>query len=365
MTMRFGSLSEPRSTESNKRAIKSIFLQGWSAAYLCFPPMSFNVESPHAFISWPYGRFIYCNFPGRVHRSKPLGMEPAQQHRLSFPGLLLGAWALAFGPWFVRLADVGPIATGFWRLAIALPFLWLIARYSGQPAHWPRRGLTLAILGAAIFYALDLALWNIGIRLTKLGNATLFGNSGSLVFACWGLWLARRLPVIHALALLLAVAGSVLLMSSSYELSPKNLAGDAFTLVAGLLYGGYLILVDKVRTELPALPLLFLATAFATPILLVLSIATGERIWPHDWTPVVLFALSSQVLGQGLLVFAIGNLSPLVVGLVLLSQPAIAAIIGWFAYGERLSAIDIVGAVAIAAALVLVRVPDRGLRAAA
>ncbi|HEY8592323.1 MAG TPA: DMT family transporter [Sphingomicrobium sp.] len=292
-------------------------------------------------------------------------MEQPQQHRHAFSALLVGAWALAFGPWFVRLADVGPIATGFWRLAIALPFLWVLARFKGQPAHWPRRGLTYAILGAAIFYALDLALWNVGIRMTKLGNATLFGNAGSLVFACWGLWLARRLPLVQAIAIVLATGGSVLLMSGSYELSPKNLAGDGFALVAGLLYGGYLILVDKVRSELHPLPLLFLATAFATPILLVLSFAAGERIWPHDWTPVVMFALSSQVLGQGLLVFAIGNLSPLVVGLVLLSQPAIAALIGWFAYDERLSATDIAGALAIAAALVLVRLPDRGLRVAA
>jgi drug/metabolite transporter (DMT)-like permease len=289
-------------------------------------------------------------------------MDRSTSHRLAFPGLLVGAWALAFGPWFVRLADVGPVATGFWRLAIALPFLWVIAKGAGQPAHWPRRGLTIAILGAAIFYALDLALWNIGIRMTKLGNATLFGNAGSLVFACWGLWLARRLPLMHALALVLAITGSVLLMSSSYELSPTNLAGDALTLVAGVLYGGYLILVDRVRAELQPLPLLFLATSFAAPILLAISVVTGERVWPHDWTPVLLFALSSQVLGQGLLVFALGNLPPLVVGLVLLSQPAIAALIGWFAYGERLSPVDFVGAAAIAAALILVRLPAPGLR---
>ena len=292
-------------------------------------------------------------------------MDQRQQHRFSFPAVLLGTSALAFGPWFVRLADVGPIATGFWRLVLALPFLWLVARISGQPVHLPRRGLILAILGAAIFYAFDLALWNIGIRMTKLGNAALFGNAGSFVFACWGFWLARRLPPVQVTALLLAAAGAVALMSSSYELSPKNFAGDGFTLVAGLLYGGYLILIDKVRVELPAMPLLFLATAFAAPILLVLSLAAGERVWPHDWTPVILFALSSQVLGQGLLVFAIGNLPPLVVGLALLSQPAIGALIGWFAYGERLGPVDIAGAAAIAAALVLVRLPARGLRLAA
>ena len=34
-----------------------------------------------------------------------------------------GNVALAIGPWFVRLADTGPVAAGFWRLFLALPFL--------------------------------------------------------------------------------------------------------------------------------------------------------------------------------------------------------------------------------------------------
>jgi drug/metabolite transporter (DMT)-like permease len=68
------------------------------------------------------------------------------------------------------------------------------------------------------------------------------------------------------------------------------------------------------------------------------------------------------VIGQGLLVYAIGALPPLVVGLTLLTQPAISALVGWLAYGETLSPIDWIGAAAIAAALVLVRLPQRGLR---
>ncbi len=60
----------------------------------------------------------------------------------------------------------------------------------------------------------------------------------------------------------------------------------------------------------------------------------GERVIPDDWTALFLLALGSQVLGQGLLVYAIGALPPLVVGLTLLTQPAISALIGWLAYGE-------------------------------
>ena len=286
----------------------------------------------------------------------------SQPHRFAFPALLLGNCTLAFGPWLVRLADVGPVATGFWRVTIALPFLWLLAQMSGQRPHWPRRPLTIAILIAAVFYVLDLAAWNAGIRMTKLGNSTLFGNTGSFVFAIYGLWLVHRMPSLkQGASLVLALAGAGLLMSGSYELSPKNFTGDLLTLLAGLLYGGYLIFVERARSEVPALPLLLLATAFSVPMLLAISAGLGEQIWPSDWTPLIIFALSSQVVGQGLLVYSIGTLPPLVVGLALLTQPAVSAAVGWFAYGERLSLTDCIGAVAIAAALVLVRLPERGL----
>lgn len=290
-------------------------------------------------------------------------MSSSRRHPLAFPALLLGNAALAFGPWLVRLADVGAVAVGFWRVAIALPFLWVLCQATGQRPHWPKRPLLAAILIATIFYVLDLAAWNAGIRMTKLGNSTLFGNTGSFVFAAYGLWLAHRLPSAkQGGALLLAFAGAALLMSGSYEMSPKNFTGDLLTLFAGLLYGGYLIFIERARSELEPLPVLLLATLFGAPMLLAISGGFGEQIWPRDWTPLVIFALSSQVLGQGLLVYSIGTLPPLVVGLALLTQPVISAAVGWFAYGERLSLTDFVGAAAIAAALVLVRLPQRGLR---
>src|SRR3954453_18840889 len=97
-------------------------------------------------------------------------------------------------------------------------------------------------------------------------------------------------------------------------------------------------------------------------MLLPVPLLIGERGIPDDWTALFLLALGSQVLGQGLVVYAIGALPPLVVGLTLLTQPAIAALIGWLPYGEPLKPLDWLGGAAIAAALVLVRLPDRGLR---
>jgi drug/metabolite transporter (DMT)-like permease len=290
-------------------------------------------------------------------------MRPDAHHRYAFPAVVVGSCSLAFGPWLVRLSGVGPVAAGVWRLALALPFLFVIAAMTRQPVHWPGRKLALLVAAAAFFFAADLAAWHVGIHMTKLGNATLFGNVSSFAFAGWGLWLARRWPSpIQAAALGLAAVGAALLMGSSLELSPRNFTGDLLCLFAGLLYTGYLIAVQRGRGSLKPLPLLFLSSAFGAAMLLPVSLAFEEQLFPHDWTYVFLLALGSQVVGQGLLVYGLGYVSPLVVGLVLLTQPAISAFVGWMVYGETLRPLDWLGAIALAAALVIVRLPERGLR---
>ena len=157
--------------------------------------------------------------------------------------------------------------------------------------------------------------------------------------------------------MLLAALGAVLLMGRSYELSPRYLAGDLLCLLAGLLYTFYLISIDRARATLQPWPVLALSTLAGILPLLAFAALMGEQIWPESWGPLIGLALVSQVMGQGLLVFAMGHVRPLIVGLGLLSQPVVAALIGWTIYGERLGAIDLVGALLIATAIVLVRRP--------
>jgi drug/metabolite transporter (DMT)-like permease len=264
----------------------------------------------------------------------------------------------------VRNSGVGPVAAGFWRLALALPFLWLLARMMGQPAFRPRKGLMIAVALAAFFFSTDLATWHAGILLTKLGNATLFGNISSFFFAAWGLWLVRRLPSpVQALALLLAALGCGLLMWGSAELSAAHLRGDLLSALAGLLYTGYLIIVERTRGELQPLPLLFLASLFGAAMLLPAAFAAGETIVPADWTGLIALALCSQVVGQGLLVYSLGHIPPLVVGIAMLTQPALSALLGWVYYGEAFTPLDWSGAAMIVVALVLVRLRDRSPKA--
>jgi len=278
---------------------------------------------------------------------------------LAILALILANVALATGPLFVRMADTGPVSAGFWRLTLALPVLFLIARQQREPMTGYRTSIWWLLVLSGIAFALDLSSWNFGIERTKLANSTLFGNMGSVMLVVYGFVIGRVWPHRAELgAVAFAILGAGLLMGSSYELDVRNLVGDLFCLLAGVLYVVYLLSIRHVRGEMGSWSVLVWSTIFGIGPMLCIAVLLGEPVWPTDWTPVLLLALVCQLFGQGAMVYAVSHFSPVVLGIALLSQPAIAALIGWRVFGETLSLFDTIGMVLIGVALVLVRLPE-------
>lgn len=276
-----------------------------------------------------------------------------------FAALIGGNLALSFGPWFVRLADSGPVSAGFWRMLLPLPLLALLAWRRGQPLGGFGAAAWCAVALAGVLFALDLAAWHIGIERTRLGNASLFGNAGSLMLMAWAMVAGRRLPrALEAIAILLALGGSAILMGRSLEIGARTLAGDLFCVLAGLFYFFYIVLLRQARGRFGSWALLFHSSLAGAPLLLIVGLWMGEPVWPHVWWPLIALALCSQVIGQGLLVYALGHFSPLVLGLSMLMQPVVSAIAGWAVFGEMVGWIDVVGMIFVAAALVLARLDE-------
>jgi drug/metabolite transporter (DMT)-like permease len=271
--------------------------------------------------------------------------------------LLVGNAALAMGPWFVRLADSGPVSAGFWRVALALPVLALLARANKQPLTGIPRGVVLAVLLGGVLFGLDIASWHIGIGYTRLANSTLFGNAGSVILMVWGFIAWRRLPNRREwIALSAALGGAAILMGRSFDISVQTLYGDLFCLAAGILYAGYLLILQDARKALGSWALLTWSVCGSIPVLLAIALALGEPVFPTNWWPLIGLFISSQLIGQGCLVYALRHFSPLVIGIALLTQPAVAALAGWISFGEVLSGIDLIGIALVASALVLAKV---------
>lgn len=289
-----------------------------------------------------------------THPDAEKNLHPRLRH---FAALLGGNAALALGPWLVRLSDTGPVSAGFWRMLLPLPLFALLA-WREKPIAPASRKTVLILLLAGAFFAADLASWHIGIEQTRLGNATLFGNSGSILLMLWGFIVLRRAPHLReGVALAAALGGAAILLGRSLEISTATLVGDLFCLLAGVFYVFYLVPAQNARASMGQFSVLALVCASAAPMLLAIALAMGEPVLPgaKGWLPVVALALSSQVIGQGLLVYALKHFTPLVVGMALLTQPALAALVGWLAFHETLGLPDVAGMALVSVALVLAK----------
>jgi drug/metabolite transporter (DMT)-like permease len=286
--------------------------------------------------------------------------------RFAIPALLVANIALAIGPWLVRIArtegQVGPIGSGFWRLALAVPFLLIVARRERQQVPSVKRPAIVAALVSGLFFAADLAAWHVGILHTRLSNATLFGNVTAILLPLYGFLVLHALPTRRqGFALALAAIGGALLLGRSYELAARNLVGDLLCLFAGICYTGYLAAADRARAMLGPWTTLTLSVLASLPVLLVVALVMQDPIWPRVWWPLLLMTLGSQIIGQGLIIYAVNRVPSIVIGLMLLVQPIVGAAIGWTVYGEALTLFDFLGAFGIAAALLLVRDSSRPL----
>lgn len=296
---------------------------------------------------------------GMNESSLPEKAQPHWQGR-HLAALLLANLSMGFVPLFVRIVDVGPAAVGMWRHVLALPMLaalvWSRESVSGLRLRGP---MVWMVLGGGVLFGLNLAAAYIGFGLTRLGNVVLLGNSGGLILMAWGVLAARRLPrALEAGAILAAIAGVALLLGGSLDMSVTSFRGDLLGLVSGVCYAAYLLLMRHARAAIGQFTLLLWVTLSSLPVLLAVSVALGEGIVPQVWWPIVAMTLCGHVIGQGLLVYALPHFPPLMLGLILLMQPALSAALGWMFFGEALGGLDMLGMALLAAALVISRAAE-------
>ena len=131
--------------------------------------------------------------------------------------LIAGAIVLASSPILVRLSELPPTATAFYRVALAVPVIHLLSRYMSSGAGEAQTPLGIssiaAIAAAGALFAADLSFLHWSLRFTSVANSTLFLNLAPCFAGIAGWLLFRqRLSVRFARSLALALFGVVLLI---------------------------------------------------------------------------------------------------------------------------------------------------------
>jgi drug/metabolite transporter (DMT)-like permease len=266
--------------------------------------------------------------------------------------LFAGATLISFSPVWVKLADVSPTTSGFYRLAIGGVALALVLVVSGRQLQLSKRAWQILAV-ATVFFALDIWFFHASIIIVGPGLATLLSNFQVFFMMLAGLlFLGQRPHLLQFIAIPLALIGLGLIVGFDWNaLSSEYRIGVILGLLAALFYAGYMLLMRAARRDsVDPLPVREVAViSLGSAVMLgIVAFAEGESlIIPSMVDAVWLFnyGIFSQCLGLLLIASSLRTVTTTQAGLALLLQPTLSFSWDVLFFDRPMTAIELSGAV--------------------
>ncbi|MDY0884164.1 DMT family transporter [Dongia soli] len=296
-------------------------------------------------------------------------MSADRQHRLALILLIVGAVLISASGIYVKLSETGPTSTGFYRMFLSMPVYWIVLliearqrRSSSKLA--PARPISRRGWGAlwisGFFLATDLIAWHWAMKYISVAAATLLACTAPIWVALLGfLFLGERFSAKFLAGLAVSIAGvSLLILGGSRGLTVHDGLGVVLGILAAVSYAFYLRGVKAARDTLRVSQVMFWNAVIASAILAPIALATEAALVPQTiagWGAVLGLAMTSQVIGQGLIGWSMAHLSAAFSSVTLLLTPVASAILAWITLGETLTALQIGGGVAVLVGIILAK----------
>jgi drug/metabolite transporter (DMT)-like permease len=269
-------------------------------------------------------------------------------------GALLVAAAAACwssGALIARLVTTSPWTTNFWRSLFASVFLGVVlslVRRRGIVAQWRDGGRPVVAVAACM--AVSSTCFIFSIAYTSVANTLILMSTGPYVAGLLGwLVLGERVAPRTWLTMGVAMAGTVLMVSSSYAASRGALFGDLLAIVMAGSFATATVLVRR-HPEIPMAPAAVLATTLTG--LVALPLAEPLATAPRDLLLLAFFGIGQ--FGAGFLLFMAGaRLIPAAeTSLIGMLETVLGPLWVWLLLGERPGAVALAGGALILSALV-------------
>jgi drug/metabolite transporter (DMT)-like permease len=274
--------------------------------------------------------------------------SPISDRELSLLLILAGGACTGFSGILVRVSEIGTIATGGWRLAIAALVLLPFAARSGAKSTALRPSPILLLAG--LFFAVDMSFYHWSLGLTSIAHATLIVNLAPLVALSAGwLFFGERLGGAKLFGLVVSLGGAFLMTAMRAD-SAGTLAGNGLSALGMLGYSLYLITVKRARAGHDTLAIMIWSSATCAVVMFGIALAAGEQILPRTaegWAIVLALGVIAHVFGQGLIAFGMRRAPVGLASILLLIQPVVAAIAAWFMFDEVLGPLELGGALLV------------------
>jgi drug/metabolite transporter (DMT)-like permease len=258
---------------------------------------------------------------------------------------------------FIRLGHAHPVVIATWRLVLASVLLF--------PAAAPRFGLyrrlSKAQLGwlvlAAACMAAHLFLWIAGVQHTTVANASMAFSINPVITAAGAyIVFGERVSKKLAASIALGICGIAALGWADLRLQTGHFVGDALAVLSSGLFTVYFLTGKKLRETLPievyVTALYGIAGLFGVGVMFALDLPFSgyDR---GTWVCFLSLAVVPTVIGHSSLNYAVKYVDASRISTAMLSEPLLAGVVAYFAWGEAITAGALVGYVLICASVVI------------
>lgn len=260
--------------------------------------------------------------------------------------LAFGAILIGFAPIFVKLSILSSSAISFYRMFLALPFLFLLNYILNKKLLFrvKNKKTILYAAFASLAFTTDLTLWHFSMDITSVSNATIIVNSAPIFVAILSfIFFKETLTKGFVLSFSVTYLGIVGLIYFSNNYINGKLLGDILCLVAAFFYGVYLLVIARLGKE-NSLNIIFYTTFFCCLFSIIPMIIEGGNLIPSsnfEWLNLTLMAFLCQFGGQYFITHAIGKISASGASIGLLMQPLTATILAAIIFTEILTSLQI------------------------
>lgn len=244
--------------------------------------------------------------------------------------VLVGAFMISFSAVFVKIANVTPTTSGFYRVFFGAVFLFIIYLIQKKPLHRLIHLVPITCFCGFIF-ALDLFVWHESILYIGPGLATILGNFQVFILAGAGvLFFGEKLGVRYVISIPLAITGLFFIVGFEWNaLSDDYKIGLYFGILTAICYSVFLLCLRKIQgTENHSEILnLFLVSLFAAFFLALKMIYTSDSFAIPDlksWSALLGLGFISQTVGWLLIAHGLPKIRASLAGLILLIQPSMS-----------------------------------------
>ena len=267
--------------------------------------------------------------------------------------IVIGILGISLSSIFVKYSDAPSAVTAAFRLLWTVEFL--------SPVVFGRKEIRkelldirpgLAILSAlsGLFLAIHFVLWFESLRHTSVASSTTIVCT-EVIWVALGfcLILKGKLSWKAVAAIGVTLLGSVLIAWSDSG-SGAQLYGDILALLAAIAVGIYTLIGRVVRREASTTVYTFLVYTACAAVLAATCLIQGYRFFAYGPEAILvglLLAVFSTILGHSIFSWCLKYFSPAFVSASKLLEPAVAAVLAAFLFGEIPGIAQILGGILI------------------